>query len=88
VQCAIPIVMSKAKRKMQECARAWESEVKAWESERERGRAKSNNAILSVRDKVRSLETRSESQQGSETRGGVLLVFLVCTGEYIYNVKF
>jgi hypothetical protein len=58
--------MSKAKREMQECARAWESEVKAWESERERGRAKSNNAILRTRDKVQSLETRSESQQGSE----------------------
>ena len=65
-----------------------ESEVKAWESERERGRAKSNNTILRARDKVRSLETRSESQRGSETRGEVLLVFLVCTGEYIYNVKF
>jgi hypothetical protein len=79
--------MSEAKREMQECARAWESEVKAWESERERGRAKSNNAILRARDEVQSLETRSESQRGSETWGEVLLVFLVCTGEYIYNVK-
>jgi hypothetical protein len=79
--------MSEAKREMQECVKAWESEVKAWESERERGRAKSNNVISRVRDKVRSLETRSELQRGSETRGEVLLVFLVCTGEYIYNVK-
>jgi hypothetical protein len=80
--------MSEAKRKMQECARAWEGEVKASESVGERGRAKSNNAKSKVRDEVRSLETRSESQRGSETQGEVLLVFLVCTGEYIYNVKF
>ena len=61
---------------------------RARESERERGRAKSNNAISGARDEVQSLETRSELQRGSETRGEVLLVFLVCTGEYIYNVKF
>ena len=71
---------------MQERAKAWESEVRAWESERERGRAKSNNAISRARDEVRSLETRSESQQGSETRGEVLLVFLLCTvGIYILS---
>jgi len=27
-------------------------------------------------------------QQDSDTRSEVLLVFLVCTGEYTYNVKF
>jgi hypothetical protein len=80
--------MSEAKREMRECTKAWESEseawesesvreseVKAWESVRERGRAKSNNVISRARDKVQSLETRSESQQGSETRGEVPLVF-------------
>jgi hypothetical protein len=50
-QCAILIAMSK-RSKMQECTKAWESEVKAWESERERGRAKSNNTILRARDEV------------------------------------
>ena len=67
--------MSEVKHKIGECAKAqeseseaWESEsvreseVKAWESERERGRAKSNNAISRARDEVQSLETRSESQ--------------------------
>jgi hypothetical protein len=40
-RCAIPIAMSE----MQECAKAWESEVRAWESEREHGRAKSRDEI-------------------------------------------
>jgi hypothetical protein len=76
--------MSEAKREMQECARAWESEVKAWESERERGRAKSNNAILRARDKVQSLETRSESQQGSERHGVKFYLFCLYVQGSIY----
>ena len=63
---AIPIVMSKAKCEMQECAKAWESEVRAWESERERGRVKSNNTISRARDEVRGPGTRSELQRDSE----------------------
>ena len=42
---AILIAMSKAKREMQECEKAWEGEVRVWESARERGRVKSKNTI-------------------------------------------
>jgi len=69
--------MSEAKCKMQERTKAWESEVKVWESEREHGRAKSNNAISRVRDEIRSLETRSESQRGSERRGVKFYLFFL-----------
>ena len=76
-RCTIPIVMSEAKREMQECMKVWESKVRAWESERERGRAKSNNAISRARDEIRSLETRSESQRGSERRGVKFYLFFL-----------
>ena len=38
-----------------------------------------------VRDEVQGWDPRP--QWDSDTRGEVLLFFLVCTGEYIYNVK-
>ena len=79
--------MSKAKREMQECAKAWESEVRAWESERERGRAKSNNVISRVRDKVQSLETRSELQQGSERCGVKFYLFFLYVQGSIYIMR-
>jgi hypothetical protein len=44
----------------------------------------------SVGERSEAQESGRESRRAksSETRGEVLLVFLVCTGEYIYNVKF
>ena len=72
------------------CVMRANASTRVWESmgEQERGRVKSNNVILRVRDEVQGLGTSSEPQWDSETRGEVLPVFLVCTGEYIYNVKF
>jgi hypothetical protein len=52
------------------------------------GKVLTKNVILRAKDKVQSLKMRSELQRGSETRGEVLLVFLVCTGEYLYYVIF
>ena len=40
-RCAILIAKSEAKREMQECAKAWESESEAWESESVRERSES-----------------------------------------------
>jgi hypothetical protein len=62
--------MGEAKREMQECARAWESE-------RERGRAKSNNMISRARDELRRLETRSELERGSERCGMKFYLFFL-----------
>ena len=53
----------------------------------ERGRAKSNNESenASTRDEVRGQEKLSEPQQDSRRQGVTFyLVFLVCTGVYIY----
>jgi hypothetical protein len=65
-----------SKREMQECAKAWESEAS--------GRAKSNNMISRARDKVQSLETRSESQQGSERCGVKFYLFFLYVQGSIY----
>ena len=58
---------------------------KAWESE-SAGEWSLKNMLLRLRDEVQGWDLRL--QQDSDMKGEVLLYFLVCTGEYIYNVKF
>jgi len=63
------------------------SESAKCKSAQERGRAKSNNRYREQRQSTKSERRESESQRGSETRGEVLLLFLVCTVEYICYMK-
>jgi hypothetical protein len=66
--------------------KVWESEVRAWESvgEQERMREKSKNVISRARDKVWSLEMRSELQRGSERCGVKFYLFFLYVQASIY----